>query len=367
MKRVCTESEKELLLKNKKQMLQGINWTSRNGSWGTKAVVGIVPVFIAVAVMAPFIIKFDLPWLVIVVCLMVIDFISSIILWLVINSQRAKKETKAFLAQKNLSINGATVVEVGGVDRFAYIEDDVHDENGKPIIIDYPSTSYEIEENEVGKRLLIMYAEDGSYQLLKVNDELKGLIPAYSQDYPLGGQIEEYIRVPHPNMLHMEKEEKVLSDVERAEYAKLSVKIIQGAAFGVAKKAYVALFFIIAIMVILLHFVEGGIPLETSLPYAVLGYLGLGAFFVLMSFIGKSNISRQSQYVSMKEVVFHSYTIDNNLAKVTVYEWKDGRPEIMEYFAGNVSAKTKYGTIIYKFLNKKGKEVLLNKELMNKK
>ena len=67
MKRVCTESEKELLLKNKKQMLQGINWTSRNGSWGTKAVVGIVPVFIAVAVMAPFIIKFDLPWLVIVV------------------------------------------------------------------------------------------------------------------------------------------------------------------------------------------------------------------------------------------------------------------------------------------------------------
>ena len=93
----------------------------------------------------------------------------------------------------------------------------------------------------------------------------------------------------------------------------------------------------------------------------------MGAFFVLMSFIGRSNISRQSQYVSMKEVVFHSYTIDNNLAKVTVYEWRDGRPEIMEYFAGNVSAKTKYGTIIYKFLNKKGKEVLLNKELMNKK
>lgn len=86
-----------------------------------------------------------------------------------------------------------------------------------------------------------------------------------------------------------------------------------------------------------------------------------------MSFIGKSNISRQSQYVSMKEVVFHSYTIDNNLAKVTVYEWRDGRPEIMEYSAGNVSAKTKYGTIIYKFLNKKGKEVLLNKELINKK
>ena len=42
MKRVCTEEEKELLLKNKKQMLQGINWTSRNGSWGVMAVVYIV-------------------------------------------------------------------------------------------------------------------------------------------------------------------------------------------------------------------------------------------------------------------------------------------------------------------------------------
>lgn len=367
MKRVCTEEEKKLLLKNKKQMLQGINWTSRHGSWGVKAIVGVVPVFIAVAAMAPFLIKYDLPWLVIVVCLMVIDFIASIILWLIINSIRAKKATKAFLSQKNLSVNGATVVEVGGVDRFAYIEDDVYDNNGKPIIIDYPSTSYEIEENEVGKRLLIMYDDNGNYQLVKVNDELKGLIPAYSQDYPLTEPIEAYVRVPHPNMLCIEKEEKILTDAEQAEYAKLSVKIIQGAAFGVAKKAYVALFFIGAILVTLLHFVENGIPFETSLPYAIPGYVGLGVFFLLMSFVGRFNIRRQSQYVSMQEVIFHSYTIENNTAKVTVYEWENGLPQKKEYFAGNVSTKTKYGTIIYKFLTKKGKCSLLNRELVTKK
>lgn len=367
MKRVCTEAEKELLLKNKNQMLQGINWTTRNGSWGVKAIVSIVPIFIAFATVAPFIIKYDLPWLVIVVCLIVIDFISSMILWLIINSIRAKKETKAFLSQKNLSINGATVVEVGGVDRFAYIEDDAYDENGKPIIIDYPSTSYEIEENEVGKRLLIMYDDEGNYQLVKVNDALKGLIPSCSQDYPLAGQIEDYARVPHPNMLRVEKEVKILTDAERAEYAKLSVKIIQGEAFGVVKKAYIALFFIVAVLLSLLHFVEDGVPIETTLPYALIGYVGLGAFFLLMSFIGRFNIRRQCQFESMQEVVFHSYVIENNTAKVMVYEWENGCAQKKEYFAGHVSPKTKYGTIIYKFLAKKDKCWLLNREMMIKK
>lgn len=367
MKRVCTEEEKELLLKNKKQMLQGINWTSRHGSWGVTAIVSIVPILIACVTVVPFIIKYDWSWLVIILSMIVVDLISGFVLWLIINSARTKKETKRFLSQKNLSINGATVVDVGGVNCFAYIEDDIYDENGKPIIIDYPSTSYEVEENEVGKRMLVMYDDEGNFQLVKINEALEGLIPSYSQDYPLAGEVEEYARVPHPNMLRIEKEAKVLTDAERAEYAKLSVKIIQGEAIGVVKKAYIALFFIVAVLISLLHFVEDGVPLETTLPYAILGYVGLGALFLLMSFIGRFNIRRQCQFITMQEVVFHSYVIENNIAKVMVYEWDNGCTQKKEYFAGHVSPKTKYGTIIYKFLAKEDKCWLLNKELMTKK
>lgn len=367
MKRVCTQEEKELILKNKKQMLQGINWTSRNGSWGVMAIVYIVPIFIAFAVMAPFMIMFDLHWIIIGIGLTVVDFISSAIIWLIINSIRSKKETKAFLSQKNLSVNGATVVEVSGVARFAYIEDDVYDENGKPIIIEYPSTSSEIEEKEVGKRLIVMYDDAGNYQLLKMNDELKGLIPSYSTDYPLAGLPEEYVRVSHPNMLCIEKEGKDLTDAERAEYANLYVKIVQGMSLGIAKKAYVALFFIGALMVILLNYVDDGVPFETSLPYAILGYFGLGVFFGLAFLLGRVNIKRQGQFVHKQEVIFRSYDIEKNVATVQVYEWENGRPQEKSYPAGNVSTKTKYGSIIYKFTNKKGKVVLLNKEPVKKK
>ena len=241
------------------------------------------------------------------------------------------------------------------------------DENGKPIIIDYPSTSYEVEDNEVGKRMLVMYGDEGDFQLVKVNEALKGLIPSYSQDYPLAGQMEEYVRVLHPNMLRIEKEAKILNDAERAEYAKLSVKIIQGEAFGVVKKAYIALFFIVGLLISLLHFVEDGVSIETTLPYAILGYVGLGVLFLLMSFIGRFNIRRQCQFETMQEVVFHSYVIENNVAKVMVYEWENGCAQKKEYFAGHVSPKTKYGTIIYKFLAKEDKCWLLNRELMPKK
>lgn len=367
MRRVCTEAEKELLLKNKKQMLQGINWTSRNGSWGVMAVVYIVPIFIAFAAMMPFIIMFDLHWLVIGIGLTVVDFIASAILWLIINSIHSKKETKAFLAQKNLSVNGATIVEVSGVDRFAYIEDDVYDENRKPIIIGYPSTSGEIDNKEVGSRILVMYDDEGNYQLLKLNDELKSLIPSYTADYPLVGSSEEYLRVQHPNMVCIEKEGRDLTDTEREEYAKMYVKQVQGMALGMAKKAYIALFFIGAVFVTLLNYVEDGVPFETSIPYAILIYLGLGAFFGLMFLLGRVNIKRQGQFVYKQEVVFRSYDINNNVATVRVYEWENGRPVEKEYPAGNVSTKTKYGSIIYKFVNKKGKHVLINRNPVKKK
>lgn len=368
MKRVCTQEERELLLKNKKQMLQGINKTTGSDGWGVTAVIYIVPIFIAFAVMGPFMIMYDLPWIVNGIGLTVVDFISTVILHLIFNSIRAKKETKAFLSQKNLSVNGATVVEVKGTDCFAYIEDDVYDENSKPIIIEYPSNAQEIEENAVGRRLIVMYDDDGNYQLLRMNDELKGLIPSYTADYPLAGYLEEYMRVPHPNMLKIDKEGKSITDAERKEYADLYVKVVQGGAVSLLKKAYIALFIIGAIMVTLLNYVEDGVLFETSLPYAVLGYLGLGAVFGLAFMFGRWNIRRQGQFTYKQDVVFHSYKMESNyVVVITVYEWENGKPQKKVYNAGNVSAKTKFGTIIYKFKNKKGKDVLVNMEPVIKK
>ena len=64
MKRVCTQEERELLLKNKKQMLQGINKTTGSDGVGMTVVIYVVPIFIAFAVMGPFMVMYDLPWIV---------------------------------------------------------------------------------------------------------------------------------------------------------------------------------------------------------------------------------------------------------------------------------------------------------------
>ena len=53
--------------------------------------------------------------------------------------------------------------------------------------------------------------------------------------------------------------------------------------------------------------------------------------------------------------------------KVYVYEWNNDQVQKCEYFAGNVSTSTAYGSILYKFTNKKGEPVLLNTSPMGQK
>ncbi len=367
MKRVCTQDEKEILLKNKKQMLQGINWTASRGSFGYKLASILVSLLIAFAVAILLAVKSNVPELVIWIIWAAVEFVCSIIFWLFFNNIRVKKTTKDFLQQDSLMVNGVTIVSALGPNMFSYIEDDVHDEDDKPIIIDYPSTSYEVTAEDIGKRAMIMYDKDGNFQIVKLNDSLKGMVPNYSANYPLTGSMEDYTHVPHMNMLRVDKKGNNISESERPVWAKKYVKIIQGMTVGTLKKTYPAMFVIIAILCVLLNYVEDGVPFEKSLPIAILGYLGLGVFFFLCFMLGKVNLRRQGQFTHVKEVVFRSYEIRNNSAFVQVYEWVDDKPVQNEYFAGNVSTKTKYGTILYKFINMKGDAVLLNTDLRMKK
>lgn len=360
MKRVCNEAEKELLYKNRKQMMDGIYWTATRSKL-SHVFAGIV---FSTAVMCAGIVwaavtfevtKFGLTlW-------MLLSFAVSYIIFFVITSNiSVKKEMKAFLKQKNLMVNGATIVEVGEKDTFAYIEDDVLDEDGKPLIIDYPSCLNELTGEDVGKRILVMYDDDSNFQLVRLNDELKGLISGYSSDYPLADEISEYIRVPHPNMIKVEKTEHELSERERASFADLYVKIVQGEALRMAKISGAVLFISGIVLCGLLSVVEGGYPLSQTVPIAAIGFVALWLFFWLMSCIGKVNLKRQGQFTQVKEIVFHSYTISKNSSLVRVYEWMDGQIQTREYPAGNVFTRTPYGMIMYKFTNLKGEEVLLN-------
>lgn len=363
MKRVCTETEKELLYKNRDQMLDDIFWTATRSNYGSVFVGLVISGIIALAGMLVTAI-FLFPGaskLTLTICMGIIYIIAYVIYFIITSNLKVKKEAKAFLKKKDLMINEATIVEAdGAAERFSYIEDDFRDEEGRPIIIDYPSCPREITPEDVGKRILIMYDGNSNFQLIRVNEELRSLVKDYSPDYPLAEDISEYMRVPHPNMADIDKEGHDLSESEKKKFADLYVRIVRGISFKMAKTGLVVLFVSLVVICILLNGAEGGYPLSQTLPFAVIGYAGLVVFFWLMSCIGKVNIRRQADFVHVKEVVFHSYVIKEHSATVHVYEWNDGQVQMCDYFAGNVSAKTMYGNKLYKFTTPKGKEVLLN-------
>ncbi len=362
MKRVCTEEEREVLLKNKKQALTGLNASAKSDSWGFYSISTILSMFIAVGLMLIVNRHVDVPRWLMWIALIVLDILINGILWAVYYAINTKKQTKKFLNQKNLSVNGATIYEVYQDGSFAYIEDDVRDEKGNPVILLYPSGSYEVKAEEAAKRLLVMYDDAGNYQLLKLNDDLKSMIPSYSADYPLLCQPEECIRVMHPNMIHIEKKEKIFTDEEKKNYADLYVRIVRGGNTGLIKWVCILILILAVIICVLLNFMDDGVPFAKSVPISIIVYVGYFLFLLLISQLGKVNIRRQGQFVSKKDVVFQSYVIENKTAKVKVYEWVDGKPEVREYPAGNVYSKTQLGTILYKFKNKKGNPVLLNTE-----
>lgn len=371
MKRLCTESEKELLYKNREQMLKGIFQTASHSKFGPVYVSLFISIILTFTVVIFLGVKFgnriQITESKIKLGILILFFACEIVVSGIMNALRVKKEAKLFTKQKNIMINGATIVAVDAADKFSYIEDDVKDEDGRPIIIDYPSCAYDIMPEDIGKRILVLYGGDSDFQLVKLNDELKGMIPNGTSDYPLAEGIEQYTRLPHPNMAKIEKEGHAISENERASYADWHVNAVQGANLKGVKVCGIVIAVCLLIICIILG-IDGidGYPLSKSLPIATAIYAGMVLFYWLLARIGKWNIRRQGQFTYVKEVVFHSYIFQNNMATVKVYEWNQGQMQVCEYPAGNVAPKTAYGSVLYKFTNLKGKFVLMNASPISK-
>lgn len=360
MKRLCTKAEKELLNNNKEQMLTGIYRTAARSKYSHTIITLILSLFIMIAGVAWVVTAFNVTGSAVTLFALLFLGLSNLIISRILNALRVKRVAGKFLKQENLMLNGATLIEVEEGDHFSYIEDDFLDENGNPIIIDYPSCPSDITAADAGKRILIMYASDSNFQLVRLNEELRGLIPDTSAAYPLAEKPEQYTHVPHPNMLQIPKTEHKLSPREQEEFADWYVKSVQGASFKVMKICSIILLVCAAILCTVLHVTTEEYPLSKTLPICAAIIVGLAVLFWLLSRLGKVNIRRQAHFVAMEKVVFHSYAIEDRIVKIYVYEWNYGRARLCEYPAGNVSASTAYGSIIYKFTNANGDYTLLN-------
>lgn len=369
MKRICTESEKEIILSNMHQTLSGMSRSSGGSSIVKSTLISILlkssSIILSCVITVNICLKFDCPTYVMIICIMILWKIIEAILSVFYDVKRTNKEITKFLGQNNLYVNGATII--GAYEEgIAYIEDDVKDSEGKPIIIKYPFHVTEISKEDVGKRLLIVYDENGEYQLLKINDNLISMIPDYSADYPLRFNPEEYLHIMHPNMLMIERGPRQITEYERNTYADMYVKIACSSLFLVLKVCYIVICSCVLLSCILLRLEPTGISLMKSMPIAVLGCGGMGLIIALMYQNRKKLFKTQAQFKSINEAVFQAYDIgnvdDGNTGSVRVYEWINGRPELYQYPVGCVDPKTKPGEIVYKFINSNGDIIMMNKK-----
>ena len=227
MKRVCTESEKALLYKNRSQMLEGIYQTASKSKLGQSFISLALSVIFMFAGLFLIAYTFDVPKLVLIIWMLVSLFVFNAVFSMILNTLRINREKRAFIKRKNLMINGATLVAIEDNNCFLYIEDDFLDKEGKPILIEYPSRVFEMSQEDVGKRFLVIYDGASNFQLARLNDALKDLIPAYSSFYPLAGESSEYSRVPHPNVANIDKYGHELSGSEKEKFADLYVEVAQ--------------------------------------------------------------------------------------------------------------------------------------------
>lgn len=365
MKRTCNELERELLFNNKEQLLTGIYQTTTPHKY-SNIIVGIfVSTIFMFAGIVPIVNLFD-DWAKIAFAVWAVFSFSvpNAIVSVIMNRSRAKKEAKAFLKKDNLMVNGATVVEVDlERGKFTYIEDDFVDEDGNPILVDYPAVAMSFVNGMIGKRLIVMYDED-TFQLMVVNDELRGIVPSYSEQYPLAKELDEYMRVPHPNARDIDYKGHVPTESEKENFADMYVKAVQGDAFKVMKISGSILFVCMIIICAAIGWEENCIPKAFTIGLA--SYIGLILFVLLMRAIGKVNLRKQGQFTYVQEIILYANQIkmrgEQVMTALWVYEWKDGRFELGKYPAGNVPMNAKYGSVLYKFTNVKGNPIFIMKK-----
>lgn len=273
---------------------------------------------------------------------------------------------KDFLNKEKIMINGATIVEVDS-GRIDYIEDDFKDKDGKTVIVEHPDVISDITKENVGDRIVIVYDSESHFQIMRMDEALKGLIPEEGANYTSERELSECLRIPHPNLAKISRDVHELNDKEREEYADLHLAVRRSITNKGLKFSFIFLVVIAVFLCVALNYVEGGYPFSQTVPIAVAICGGIGLFSLLAFPIGNVNIKRQGQFKDVKEVVYRSSSERQNDVTEYVYEWIDGEIQICEYPYCEIWSGTQFGDVLYKFTNMKGEPVLQNTKPVNQK
>ena len=369
MKRLCTKQEREVLYKNRGQIIKGMVAPTANERWSDLFILIFGTIFLAGGMLVGlyyFLAVTDQFWILpdgkcrpeVIICLFIAFWVIEKIMSLI----ERNREAREFKKRNDIRINGATIVEINPSGHFSYMEDDFYDETGRPVILDDLFSNGEVRLEEVGKRILVMYVGESDFRLVKLNEELSGLIPDATADYPLKEDLYSYMRVPHPNMVNIEKTEHDLSESEKTCFADFYVKAVRKDYAKMQKVAAIGMMICIVILSVLFGSAEKGYPvLEKCVMYGAAGLAGLVVFFGLLTIINKKLTRKRAKFVSVKKVVLVDQGVRNKRYVTRVFEWEQEQAKLCEYEDANcIPRNIANGSILYKLVNPKGKMTFLD-------
>lgn len=368
MKRMCNEAEKKILYDNKNMVLKGIYKASVKGGYSWI----FVGLFFTMVFFISGVYFFaedeemlksggDMIWL---IWTLLSFTVPQIVVRVVMSKLKIRKSASTFFKADRLMINGATIVEINPIrGTFSYMEDDFLDSTGRPFVIDYPTSEAELKKLAVGMRMIVIYDSDTSFQIMQSNEQLKSLISQIDNRYPLLNPIYEYRRIPHPNASTIAPEVRTLNENESRHLTAAYIGKMEKGRTKVLAICSIIIFLCVMTASLILGAVKGNMAAGVLVGLAIIFIIGL--LLAGLRAIGKSSMKKLTDLQYIQEALFHSNVVDVS-GKYTqtylkIYEWKDGRYQIITYPNVDMPKTTKYGEVIYKLTNKKGTNVFMSR------
>lgn len=354
MIRQCTEYEKEILNNNREDIL--------SETFETKHGIDIIPVFLGIILggVIGFLIviaidlkgEYAIKGFVLICITIAIARVQFVFRRIGIGREKNK-----IFKYNQIEINGATILGVNHKDKcMIYVEDDFYDGQGRLQRISFPVRDCGMLQD--GMRMIAVRTADGSYFLMRVNDETKNLIPAYCSvnlyDINAAQMLSQSI-IPHPNAFYMDVYPRLLNQNEKELFLKnaggfnAKNEKIGMTCFGIALG-------IIELFVFLILVGSDIITRSGSILILLAGLIAGGAALMILfrKLLRRQAGKRFEQDVYVQRVLFisHDLTVVGYVTQncLKVYEYVNGVMTTQNYMYSNYNEKNSYGTVLYKYV-----------------
>ncbi len=303
MKRICTEYEKEFIRNNKSDVISD-TISEKTSKTVIACIIGVVLGF-AIAIPIAFAIKSTDTELVEFIILSIITVTVGITHFIIKGKAGSRLGKKSL--DGNISINGATIIGINTKQKFIiFVEDDLKDFHGRPYRISVPVKDFT--GINPGDRVIVVYVENGPYYIMKLNEQTRMLITAYS-NFDLNNI--SYTNswyptiLPHPNAIFTDAMPRDMSLAEKTEFVNtfynFKTKNIKGVFVGVS----IAMLIICGLLTLVLY-LSNELSVESFTIIASI-FLGMIVFFALIIlFVKKSTIKTLNKINQVRRVIMNN-------------------------------------------------------------